>query len=241
MKFYSTILLLLIGSTLYAQENTYHKSSAWFSAIGDVHINNKFYGKTEAHIRKTGFTDHWQQLLIRPSIHYKLNNTVDFAVGYTFIRNYSYAPYSTPIDKNENNIWQQVTLSHASGKVKFKHRFRYEERFIDKVVEKDGHLGVYGTSFTTRFRYRFTTSFPLVNIGEKHELSAQFFDEIWLNLDEGRVLPERLNQNWFYAGLAFEVNPKASIGIGYLNDHLALSGDNFETNNILQTTLSYHF
>lgn len=241
MKFYSTILLLLIGSALYAQENTYHTSSAWFSAIGDVHLNDNFYGKTEFHVRRTGFTDHWQQLLIRPSLHYKLNSTVDFALGYTFIKNYSYASYSAPIDKNENNIWQQVMLSHQSGKVKFKHRFRYEERFIDKMVEKDGKLSVDGTTFASRFRYRFTTSFPLVNIGEKHELSAQIFDEIWLNLNDDMVLPERLNQNWFYAGLAFQISEKASLGIGYLNDHLALSGDNFETNNILQTTLSYHF
>lgn len=241
MKYYSIVFLLFIGSVAYSQDSTYHHSSAWFSLITDAKINDDFYGKAEVHLRRIDFAANWQQILVRPSLHYKLNPVVDFALGYTFIRNFSYASYSTPIDKNENNIWQQVMLNHQSEKVKFKHRFRYEERFIDKVVQEDGELMAEGNTYASRFRYRFTTSFPLLNTTGKHPLSAQFFNEIWINLKDGGILPEKLNQNWFYAGLALKINTKSSVGIGYLNDYLALSGGNFETNNILQTTLSYHF
>ncbi|MCX2679342.1 DUF2490 domain-containing protein [Galbibacter sp. EGI 63066] len=241
MRLYIGILFLLVCGLTFSQEHTYDQSSAWFSIIADAPIHNNFYGKTEMHIRRTHFLSDWQQFLLRPSVHYKLNPTVDFAVGYTYIRNHTYAPYTAPIDKNENNIWQQITLSHKSNKVKFKHRFRYEERFIDKVVEKDGGYALKGNTYANRFRYRFTTFFPLLNIAEKHALSAQFFDEIWLNQNKNGILPKGLNQNWFYAGLAFDLSPKSSVGIGYLNDYLALKGDDFEDNNILQTTLVYHF
>lgn len=232
---YIKIILFIIPITVFSQNPTTEKSySSWSSLIIDYTINNKVYIKNEAHFRRTDFLKNWQQILIRPSIHYKFNTTLDFGIGYSFAKN-----YRATHNFNENNVWEQVTLSHTSGNSNFKHRFRFEQRFIEQFVEVTPNVfKANETDYKMRFRYRFTFQIPLFTVYNNTKIKAAVFDEIWLNTDSG-IVPKSLNQNWFYVGISYPILKNTSIGLGYMNDYMP-TADHFRSNQILQTTLKFH-
>ncbi len=229
------ILLFIVPMAVCSQHSTDESHSSWNAVIVDYSINNNFYLKNETHFRKTNFLKDWQQFLIRPSLHYKYTQNVDFSVGYSFIKSYREA-----YNFNENNVWQQVLLSHASGASKFKHRFRFEQRFIQHITQlSNANFSADGTDFFMRFRYRFTWQAPLFKIADTKSLNAVAFDEIWLHTDKG-IVPKALNQNWFYLGLSYQIFKNTNLGIGYMSAYAPVHTDNFNSNHILQTTLKYH-
>jgi hypothetical protein len=234
-----TLLLLLVFHQVSAQEQRIKRhSSSWNSFIPKVKINNSFYIASEFHFRRTNFLKDWEQFIMRPAIHFKMNETYDVALGYSYIRNYSYSDFSIPMNANEHNLWQQVQLSHAEGKINIKHRFRFEERFIDKIVTvSNGHYKIKGNNYNNRFRYRFTLTRPMLKITKNKSISIKVFDEIFMNLENG-IQPKSFNQNWFYVGFNYPITSKISVGIGYHTIGLK-SGNGFINNNILQTTISF--
>ncbi|TXE18568.1 DUF2490 domain-containing protein [Psychroserpens burtonensis] len=236
---YIAFLLILVFNLASAQENSASHSSSWNSFIPKVKIDNSFYITSEFHFRRANFLKGWEQFIIRPAIHFKKNETYDFALGYSFIKNYSFADFSIPINANEHNIWQQVQLSQSQGKISFKHRFRLEERFIDKIVESsNNHYGIGGGNYNNRFRYRFTVTRPIIKIKEDKSISVEIFNELFMDLEDG-IRPKAFNQNWFYVGLGYPITSKMGLGIGYHNIGLNGGNNTFITNHILQTTITY--
>lgn len=234
------LLLILTFTQVSAQVQKASHSSSWNSFIPKVKIDNSFYIASEFHFRRTNFLKDWEQFIIRPAIHFKKNETYDFALGYSYIRNYLFSDFSIPINANEHNIWQQVQLSHAQGKINFKHRFRLEERFIDQIVTvSNGGYKIDGNKYNNRFRYRFTLTRPILKITENKSVSIKVFDEIFMNLEDG-IRPKSFNQNWFYIGLDYPITYRVVLGMGYHNIGLQGNNDTFITNHILQTTVSYN-
>ncbi|MFT5926662.1 MAG: hypothetical protein ACI9WL_001411 [Rubritalea sp.] len=240
MKNYIKIMLLLCAvHRSNAQEQNLSHSSSWNSFIPTVKIDNSFYVTTEFHFRRTHFLQDWEQFIARPAIHFKKNDTYDFALGYSYIRNYAFSDFTIPIDANEHNLWQQVQLNHAQDKIKFKHRFRLEERFIDKIAtDSTGNSDTDGTTCNHRFRYRFTLTRPILKISDTQSIFIELFDELFINLEEG-TRPKSFNQNWIYAGLGYPITSKIGLGIGYHNIGLKGGTNTFITNHMVQTTLTY--
>ena len=233
------LFLLYAVNSIHGQEIKKVHSSSWNSFIPKLTLSEHWYLKSEFHFRRTNFVSDWEQLLLRPSIHYKTNDTYDYSLGYSYFRNYAFADFTIPVDANEHNIWQQIALSHTSKKMKFNHRFRLEERFIDKIIQSPGGLyEIRGSTYNNRFRYRLTLNRPVIKVREAKFISLKIFDELWINLDQG-IQPKSLNQNWFYAGLDFPLDRHLTFGMGY--HHIGLKGGSttFITNHILQTTVSY--
>lgn len=228
----ATFLLFTTISFSQTQESY----SSWNTVLLKYELSPKFYIFNETHFRRTDFLSNWQQFIERPSLHYNLNSTIEFSAGYSYIKN-----YRGTLDFSENNIWEQVTLSHNSGKINFSHRFRYEQRFIQQVEQtENGDFTTNGSEHTNRFRYRITTSFPLFSITGNKKLSGIVFDEIWLNQDQG-IVPRSLNQNWLYVGVSYPIFSNANLDLGYMSAYAPLGGDLYTSNHILQTTFKYTF
>lgn len=238
-KYLLIFVCLSSGFFCSAQESdSYSHFSSWNSITPKVNINEHIYAKSEFHIRRTNFLNVWEQFLVRPSFHYKLNSTYDFSVGYSFVHNYVYSDFSVPINANENNIWEQVALSHKEGKFGFNHRFRFEQRFIDKIASKaNDDFGIDGTNYANRFRYRFTVLRPIFKLSADKSVSFKFFDEIFLSLNNG-LEPIDLNQNWFYLGFSIPVSNTINLGLGYHHIGLAKGNEVFLSDEILETSIS---
>ncbi len=228
------LLFILVSPTLFfAQAQSEKMYGTWNTILTNYNLNEKWFLFNEFQIRRTNFMTDWQQFIVRPSINYRANETVTFTAGYSYIKNYSDA-----FDAQENNVWEEVQLQHSSGQSKFKHRFRFEQRFIEQFAETA--LGVYekvDTDFSMRWRYRLTWSLPLFTIKNK-KLSFTVFDEIWF-LTGKKVVPRDFNQNWFYVGVSYPILNKTSLSIGYMNDYGKIGDDLFRDNNVIQTTLKF--
>ena len=232
------VLLAVFGTTNAQEATNFSHFSSWNSFTPKVNLSEQFYAKSEFHIRRTNFLAVWEQFLARPSIHYKPNDTFDFAIGYSFLRNYSYSDFSIPINANEHNIWEQVALSHKEAVYGFNHRFRFEQRFIDNIITTvNGDFGIDGTNYANRFRYRFSVSRPLFKIVEGKKVSINFFDEIFLSLDDG-LEPTALNQNWVYLGFSVPIRINISFGLGYHHIGLNSSNEVFVSEEILAASIS---
>jgi hypothetical protein len=221
-----------------AQENRATHYSSW-NTLNIVHdIDKTWSTNLEINVRRTNFLRDWEQFILRPFLHFKLENDLDIAIGYSYIENYNYAPYSTPINAIENNIFQQLTINHKFSRFSFDHRLRFEERFMDKIVEmEDGIFEKDGSKHRNRFRYKFQIAVPVKKFGANGLLSIVVYDEAHLDFGNG-IRPEKLDQNWMFLGVSVRASKNIKIRTGY-HDIYAKRGDLFINNQVWETTITY--
>lgn len=247
MKKLTLLFLVLTGVfSLDAQSNqdqVDHYNDLWFSLVNKANISPKFYIHNELHIRRSQWGRIGQQIIVRPSLNYQITKWVKGSMGYTFVQNYPYQKAALPISAPEHNIWEQFSLNHKLGKLRFLHRYRLEQRWLanmDYDLSKDKYY-VKDYRFAQRFRYRLTAIYTIKEFKNAQRLQAVVFDEIWINIDKNSLGPRGFNQNWLYAGLAFRFNKMGSVGLGYMYRTIHNGGIYFEGNHTIQATFAYNF
>jgi hypothetical protein len=229
------IIILLIGafcSHVQAQDREVARNNdLWFLQLSKFYFENGFGLENELHLRLADWGGEKQQILIRPSVFFTLNDAVTFHLGYTHIETYPYGEQAIAIRTPENNLWAQVTLNHEVVGLQVAHRYRLEERWTGKVINTAGQPEIDGSLHRNRFRYRFTLK---KSLSDKTYLAA--FNEVWINFGENTGL-NRLDQNWIYIGAGHKINKSLAIELGYLHQWLAKAdGNHFESNNTIQLT-----
>lgn len=220
-----------------AQSTETHFSS-WNTININKKLNDKWSINTEFNFRRTNFLSDWEQFIIRPFVHYTFENDLDIAMGYSYIKNYNYSNYSTPIDAIEHNIFQQLTIKHKFSTFSFDHRLRFEERFQQNVIEtKTNSYTSNGTKHKNRFRYKFQVTIPLKTFSSNRKLNLVVYDEAHLDFGNG-IRPEKFDQNWMFLGLSFRTSKHIKIRTGY-HDIYAKRGNLFINNQVWETTLTY--
>lgn len=220
-----------------AQDRETHYSS-WNTIDINKKLNDKWSVNTEFNFRRTNFLRDWEQFIIRPFVHYTFENDLDIAVGYSYIKNYNYSDYSTPIDAIEHNIFQQLTIKHKFSTFSFDHRLRFEERFQQNIIETETNsYTIDGVKYRNRFRYKFQITVPLKTFTSNRALSLVVYDEAHLDFGNG-LRPEKLDQNWMFLGFSFRASEHIKIRTGY-HDIYAKRGDLFINNQVWETTLTY--
>ncbi|MFC4632744.1 DUF2490 domain-containing protein [Dokdonia ponticola] len=236
-QFIIGLLITLPFLNVTAQERETHYSS-WNTININKKLNDKWSVNSEFNFRRTNFLRDWEQFIVRPFVHYTFENDLDIAVGYSYIKNYSYAPYSTPIDAIENNIFQQLTIKHSFSTFSFDHRLRFEERFIDTIINNgDNSYTINGTTYRNRFRYKFQITVPIKNFNTTQGVSIVLYDEAFLDFGNG-LRPEKLDQNWMFLGFVFRASEHIKIRSGY-HDIYAKRSDLFINNQVWETTVTY--
>ncbi|EAS18735.1 hypothetical protein BBFL7_00998 [Flavobacteria bacterium BBFL7] len=231
---YVLIVIFFASNRLLAQFDKYSHSSSWNTMTIKSHLNDKTFVKNELNFRRTNFLKDWEQIVIRPSVQYQLNQSITIAIGYTYIKNYSYSAFSSPIDTKENNLWQQLFIKHSFNEFHFSHRIRFEERFQEQVSQVDSVSFNTDNIYAGRLRYRFIVSAPIL---KKQHVSIIAYDEVFLDFEKG-LLPKKLNQNWVFIGLRFRESEHITITSGYHN--INIPRQNFSiTNHVWETSLIY--
>ncbi|MBR9914693.1 MAG: DUF2490 domain-containing protein [Algicola sp.] len=217
------------------QELVVKNHSNWNTLNVVKTISQHWYANAELNVRRTNFLSDWEQIVLRPLVHYKVENNIDIALGYSYIKNFQFSEFSTPIDVNEQNIFQQLMIKQQFSKFSFGHRIRFEERFIDHLVLQDTDVyHIDGRKHKNRFRYRLQMAIPL----KGKSISLFLYDEAFLDFGN-RLRPEKLDQNWMFAGLIFKISEHIKIRTGY-HDIFAKRNDLFINNHVWETTLTYH-
>lgn len=199
-----------------AQEDRFGQ---WTMYFGQNRVSDKMSVHTEFQFRShviSGFNA--EQLMIRTGLNYHFQGNAFATAGYAFIPSYVYdSPQSKP-EVKEHRIWQQLITTQHLGRVKFEHRYRIEQRWVND-------------NYRNRFRYRLMAFCPLNK--ETIEPGAVFlsaYDEIFVNAEK-----TFFDRNRLYAALGYQLNKESNVQLGWLRQALNNSGKYY-----LQITMIYN-
>lgn len=209
--------------------------SGWIAAFSTIKTGEKTSLHTDVQLRST---DEWkkaQTFLFRPGINFHLNKKITLSVGYAFISNRriisNVSGYAT-----EHRIWQQLLINHKLKNIFISHRFRTEQRFIEKSIVVNNLLESDGSVTAHRFRYFIRNVLPLK---KEASFSKGFFaalqNEVFVNIgNNDNVNGEFFDQNRLYIATGYRLNSKTDLEIGYMNQYVNGAGSQKTRNHILQ-------
>jgi hypothetical protein len=205
--FYFFTTLFLIPISVFSQDET----GNWLMYFGTNKISEKFSIHTEVQYRNHTIAPvNVEQLLLRTGLNYHFAKNAFATAGYAYISNHLYESERTSPEVEEHRIWQQLITTSNLGRVKFEHRYRIEERFIE-------------SDFKTRFRYRLMLFLPLNKPKiEKGALFLGVYDEIFINSEE-----EFFDRNRLYGGVGYQLSKNVNIQTGLLYQRLRNTGKAF--------------
>ena len=181
----------------------------WLIYIGSKKVDSTWNIHSEVQYRNYDAIGDLEQLLLRTGVGYNLtenNNNLLLGYGYILSENYI-ADIDEKKSVNEHRIFQQFTTKQGVGKLKLKHRYRFEQRFVE-------------SDFKMRFRYFLSLNYPLiVKEASGKMLFASAYNEIFLNTEKAVF-----DRNRVFGGLGYKLNDTIKFEIGYMNQFFENSG-----------------
>jgi hypothetical protein len=231
--FYIIIIFLSTNFTVVAQ--TVKQNSGWFLFLNNTKINKKWGAYFDMQLRTTDDYKKVRNLLLRPGITYYLSPKQEITLGYLLNPTYVYQSSQLDYHLTEHRIWEQYVFKHKLKAIAVNHRFRLEQRFIERYQAKD--------LFSQRFRYFFRFIIPLQKELQNFEKGAYLAlqNEIFLNLQNKDELNTHVfDQNRAYGALGYRLNKKIDLEVGYLNQY-SKGAVNNTINNVIQVAVYTKF
>jgi len=215
-----SILLMFLFSVNCISQNS--DLGNWLMYFGNKKINSKWNWHHEVQYRNYNAIGDLEQLLLRTGIGYNLtgnNNNLLLGYGYIISENYI-NNIDEKVNVNEHRIFQQFITRQSFSRVKFQHRYRFEQRWIE------------GADFRLRFRYFLSLNIAINNpdIIDKTWYGS-IYNEIFINNKQ-----TVFDRNRLYFGLGYILSKTAKFELGYMNQFL--NGGNRDQINLI-TFLSF--
>ena len=201
MKHAFTLTLLLLTSFFSFANNPL---GGWYMYFGNAEIkNSNFKIHYEVQHRNREMISDLNQLLLRTSLQYKIHDQIILSTGYGFV--YTETAGENPVSFKENRIYQEAFTQQNFGFSILKHRFRYEQRFIED------------TEFKTRFRYQLGIDIPLTNRENQRDFYASFYNEVFINGEKLEPSDNLFDRNRLYFGAGYKIKNNLNIQLGWMN------------------------
>lgn len=184
------------------------KLGGWYMYFGNAKIEEtKWNINYDVQYRNHEVFSDLNQLLIRGAIQYMLFDNLTLGTGYAFVDTEQYLKPDAHFI--EHRIFQDVITQQKMATATVKHRFRFEQRFIEN---KD---------FKSRFRYQLGLEVPIYQNTEKNQLLyASFYNEVFMNTDENSRKINVFDRNRLYVGAGFKFNKDLGVQVGWMNQML---------------------
>ena len=207
-KIKNCITIFILGPLIgFSQQDT----GNWLMYFGTNKISEKLSIHSEAQYRNhTISPTNIEQLLLRTGLNYHIKPNASATFGYAHIGNHVYKSERKSPEIEEHRIWQQLLTTNNIGRVKFEHRYRLEERFVE-------------TDFKMRFRYRLMLFVPLNR--PKIETGTMYlgvYDEIFIN--EKATFFDR---NRLYGGIGYQYADNIHFQVGVLRQEVQTASKTF--------------
>ena len=205
-----------------------HNLNGWFMYFGDHQIKGKLGVHLEGQWRRHNLLTRGQQLLLRPAINYEINPNLSLSAGYAFVATHRYGSLPVDFPFAEHRLYQQISAKQRFGKVGVEHRFRLEQRWLERKIS----AGATQWRNQDRFRYFIKATVPLSG-----KWYFGTYNEIFLNTSRpsGVTL---FDQNRAYVAIGAKINRTSRVEVGYLQQTLSrLGGRAFEYNHTLQVAI----
>jgi hypothetical protein len=235
MKQTVTLILLLIACSFGVQAQTKHQNSGWFQFINTTKLSKKWQTQLDVQYRSSDNWAHKKNLMFRPGLTYLITDNHQVTLGYLLNESYTYPDAAADYHLTEHRIWEQFVYKHKIKAVSVSHRFRVEQRFMEKYNAED--------LFAQRFRYFFRFLIPLEKGAVKFEkgVFVALQNEVFINFQNNKKLNDSyFDQNRAYASLGYRFSKKLDVETGYMNQAVKdLSGHT--SNNIIQLSITTSF
>lgn len=197
------------------------KTGAWYIYFGNIKPkDSKFSLDVEAQYRNHDLGGDMQQLLLRSGVKYQFLDNLNATAGYAFVQSEVEETPDNPV--RENRIYEEAVLSQSAWRLFFRHRFRYEQRFVE------------GRDFNTRYRYCLFLDIPLNNptLAKKTAYIA-LYNEIFINGKKTDDTQNVFDRDRIYLGAGYKITDNFAVQLGWMNQML-------ENDSKAQIMLSLH-
>lgn len=194
-------LILLFSFISYSQED---KVGNWLMYFGANKISDKFSIHSEIQYRNhTIAPNNTEQLLLRTGLNYHFSDKAFLTAGYAYIPSYVYDSEQSAPETEEHRIWQQFILINQLGRVKFEHRYRIEQRWVNQ-------------DYRNRFRYRLMLFIPVNKPKiEKGTLFIGLYNEVFINSKK-----TFFDRNRLYGALGYQFSKSTGIQLGMMRQQV---------------------
>ena len=205
------LCLAFLGSSTTQLQAQQDELGNWLMYFGTNRVADKWSIHSEIqHRNHTVKFGNIEQLLLRTGVNYHLSSNAILTGGLGYIDSYV---FESPQDGPETSEWrffQQMILINQVGRLKFEHRYRLEQRWVN-------------SDFRHRVRYRFMAFLPL-NKPRITQGTVFFalYDEIFLNTEQ-----TFFDRNRFYLALGYQISPISQIQVGWMRQQVNDFGKNY--------------
>ena len=212
------LVLATTAPAFAADEDT----NIWLAQSANIDLGGDMALGLEAQERFTNDASRLSQIIFRPSLSYKLDQSTSISLGYAYVHNDPQTGAST----NEHRAHQQISFRVAGdGKgVTITGRTRFEQRFLEEID---------GTAFRIRQQFRLTA--PLSG-----KVRAVAWTEALVGLNRTGFQRVGLGLWRNYAGVSVPVSKFLSLEPGYLNQYVVRNGTD-RIDHVANLTLSAAF
>lgn len=228
------VVLLGAASLVFGQKQIADQQNSWFMYFGNHRLSERLSVHTEYQWRREGLGKTWQQSLLRLGLDYHSDPANILSAGYGWIVSFPYGEQPISETFTEHRLWEQWISTHRAGRLYVNHRYRLEQRFLERPAE-DRYV------FRQRIRYRLLLTYAL---GSRDLQDDQFFlaayGEPFLGFGKG-IGKNILDQNRLYLALGYRFNARSNIQIGYMNQYIVKpDGILQERNHNLQVGITHN-
>jgi len=206
-RFYILFALVLLSSSLNSQE-TKDELGNWLMFFGTNRVSDKISLHTEIQYRNHKVEPVTiEQLLLRTGVNYHLADNAIVTGGYGYIASHTFESDQKSPESKEHRVFQQLILLNKVNRLKFEHRYRVEQRWVN-------------SEYKNRLRYRLMVFLPLnkptITTGT---VFLGVYDELFMNTKE-----TFFDRNRFYAALGYQINKTMQVQLGYLRQRVNAYG-----------------
>jgi len=232
---FAFFLLAAAIITFSAGAQTQHQNSGWLFLLNNTKISEKWGIYADVQVRSADNWENVRNLLIRPGVTYYANGKNEFTLGYLLNETYTHLDGAVDNTLTEHRIWEQYVYKHKISTISVSHRFRVEQRFIERAAKED--------LFAQRFRYFVRFVLPLEK--NKQTFTRGFYaalqNELFFNVQHQNELNNKLfDQNRGYVAMGYRLNKSWDMEIGYMNQSVKGLTSN-TVNNVAQLAVYTKF
>lgn len=228
-----TLILVSFFNLIHAQ--TTHEQTGWFFFLNSTRINEKWGVHFDLQLRSHDELDGLRHMLVRPGLTYHIKPNQNATVGYLYTPTFTRSVGTPNTTLTEHRIWEQYVISHKLFSGNLGHRFRLEQRFIEKPAGN--------RVFAQRLRYFLRHVQPLTNTagGFTKGPFAALQNEVFANIQNQKNTNNHFfDQNRAYIAAGYRFSKKVDVEAGYMN--IFGKGANANTvNNVAQLAVYTRF
>jgi hypothetical protein len=210
-KYFLLVVFLGLGLIANAQspiKTHNHQDLVWLGYFPKLDISHKWAIDADYQFRRKDWFKEWSQKVFRQALSYKANENLVFSAGFAHLQH-----HKVGLIQREYRPYQQILVLNNFAGIKLDHRYRFEQRFIRRMVADqlaEGYM------FNYRVRYKVTLGIPIRVDGEETRWGVYVDNEILVNFGE-EIFINFFDQNRFSFGVNYKATENIKMQLGYMN------------------------